>query len=229
MTRRAGASAVAGTARAGTGADLVAAVLDEERALLRGLALWAGASVAAGLVVTALKRGSDRGPAAAERPTQIASGVGPRDRTADGQPSRGPDGLLAAAAHGFDVGASMRTTSTSTVGDVARQALGWGLVDLAIVGWGLRGLRRARRSGLTPEAARARGRRMARGTGVNAVLDVGYVASGVALAARAPRRRGDGLGIVVQGLALLWLDVRHASAFRRLTSAVPDSGPGGPT
>lgn len=205
------------------------AVLDEERALLRGLALWAGASVAAGLAVTALRRGSGPGPAGDGGPTQIASGIGPRDRTGEGQRPPVSDGLLAAATHGFDAGASMRTTSGSTVGDVARQALGWGLVDLAIVGWGLRGLRRARRDGLTPDAARARGRRMARVTGVNAVLDVGYVASGVALAVRAPRRRGDGLGIVVQGLALLWLDVRHASAFRRLTSAVPDSGPGGPT
>ncbi|WP_088318261.1 hypothetical protein [Kineosporia sp. R_H_3] len=211
------------------GADLVAAVLDEERALLRALALWAGASVAAGLAVAALRRGTGPGPAGDGGPTQIAAGIGPQDRTGEGQHPPVPGGLLAAAAHGFDAGASMRTTSGSTVGDVARQALGWGLVDLAIVGWGLRGLRRARRTGLTPDAARARARRMARVTGVNAVLDVGYVASGVALAARAPRRRGDGLGIAVQGLALLWLDVRHASAFRRLTSAVPGSGPGGPT
>jgi hypothetical protein len=154
-------------------ADLVTAVLDEEQALLRGLALWAAGSIVAGVALT-------------------------------GRGRRRP----------------------STARDVGRQALGWGLVDLAIVAWGARGLRRGRRGALTADAARVRGRRMGRVTAANAVLDIGYVAAGAVLAARGPARRGDGLGIVVQGLALLWLDVRHASAFRRLTSTVPGSGPG---
>jgi hypothetical protein len=105
---------------------------------------------------------------------------------------------------------------------VARQAVGWGLVDLAIAGWGVRGLLRARgeRSGEDDEAAAARARRLARITGANAVADVGYVVAGAVLAARSPARRGDGLGIAVQGLALLRLDVTHAWAFRGLSSGV---------
>ena len=101
---------------------------------------------------------------------------------------------------------------------VARQAVGWGLVDLAIAGWGVQGLLRARRAAADDDVAAARARRLARVTGANAVADVGYVAAGALLAARSPARRGDGLGIVVQGAALLWLDVTHAWAFRGLSS-----------
>lgn len=104
---------------------------------------------------------------------------------------------------------------------VARQAVGWGLVDLAIAGWGARGLVRSRRAGADDDvAAAARARRLARVTGANAVADVGYVVAGALLAARSPARRGDGLGIVVQGAALLWLDVTHAWAFRGFSSRV---------
>jgi hypothetical protein len=49
-------------------------------------------------------------------------------------------------------------------------------------------------------------------TGVNAVLDVGYVVAGVRLAAR-PRRRGDGLAVAVQGVFLLYLDTRYCLEF----------------
>jgi hypothetical protein len=56
---------------------------------------------------------------------------------------------------------------------------------------------------------------MAALTSGNAVLEVGYVASGVRLM-REPARRGDGLGIVVQSAFLLWLDARHAVRFAAL-------------
>jgi hypothetical protein len=49
---------------------------------------------------------------------------------------------------------------------------------------------------------------------VNAGLDVGYVAGGVAMARRG--RPGDGLAIAGQGLFLLWLDLRHAGRVGRL-------------
>jgi hypothetical protein len=49
-------------------------------------------------------------------------------------------------------------------------------------------------------------------TGANALLDAGYVAAGVRLAARA-RRRGDGVAVAVQGLFLLYLDTRYCLEF----------------
>ncbi len=158
-----------------------AAVLDEERRLLRALTWWAGLSVVAGVA----GRGARRCAGASSEPVGLVPGL-------------------------------------------ARQAISWGVVDLAIVAWGRRGLRRAATVPLTDADAAARAARMARVVGVNAVLDVGYVAAGVALTTRSRRRRGDGLGVVVQGLALLWLDSRHGLAFRRLTSPVPDRDAGGP-
>ncbi len=53
---------------------------------------------------------------------------------------------------------------------------------------------------------------MALVTGANALLDVGYVAAGVAMAAR-PRRRGDGVATAVQGGFLLYLDTRYSLEF----------------
>lgn len=127
-------------------------------------------------------------------------------------------------------GPTAATAGADLVAGVARQAVGWAGVDLGIAAWGVLGALRDRRSGaLAPQDARRRARRMARITAVNAAADVGYVVAGALLAVRSPRRRGDGLGIVVQGLALLRLDAVHASAFRRLTSAVPDRGVAGPT
>lgn len=164
--------------------DVVARVLADERALLRGLAGWALVSVLAGARWSA-------GPARAG--------------------ARGRDG--------------------GPVAGAARQAVAWGLVDLAIAGWGARGLRRARRAAadgaLDVDAARARARRLGRLTAVNAALDVGYVATGAVLAARSRRLRGDGVGVVVQGLALLVLDVRHARAARRVMSAEAGESVGG--
>ena len=88
-----------------------------------------------------------------------------------------------------------------------RTTVAWGVADAAVAGWGAwRG--RSRRGG----DAAARARRMAVLTGVNAVLDVGYVAGGAALA-RTPGRRGTGLATVVQGLALLYLDTRYCLEF----------------
>jgi hypothetical protein len=113
-----------------------------------------------------------------------------------------------AAATGSTSGSGVRAGLTG----VARQFVGWGAIDAAIVGWGYRGLRRALRAGPTDDELVRRGVRLGRITAANALLDVGYVACGLALARRPGRWRGDGVGIVVQGLALLWLDVRHSAA-----------------
>jgi hypothetical protein len=88
-----------------------------------------------------------------------------------------------------------------------RTTVAWGMANAAVVGWVA--WRRRSRADLGPSA---RAERMARLTGVNAVLDVGYVAGGALLATSA-RRRGTGLATVVQGLALVYLDTRYCLEF----------------
>jgi len=95
-----------------------------------------------------------------------------------------------------------------------RQTVAWGAVDGVIAAAGV--TRRVR--GTSAPSVDDRARRRLRGILVaNAVLDVGYVATGVVLAVGAPRleRRwparagtlaGTGLAVVVQGSALLVLD-----------------------
>jgi hypothetical protein len=88
-----------------------------------------------------------------------------------------------------------------------RTTVAWGAADAVVVAWGVwRG-----RSGRSVEPS-ARARRLARLTGINAVLDVGYVAGGALLATSAGRR-GAGLATVVQGVALLYLDTRYCLEF----------------
>jgi hypothetical protein len=89
-----------------------------------------------------------------------------------------------------------------------RTTVAWGAADAGIVAWGAW---RGRRSRAGADVS-ARARRMARLTGVNAALDVGYAAGGALLAA-SPRRGGTGLATVVQGLALLYLDTRYCLEF----------------
>jgi hypothetical protein len=96
----------------------------------------------------------------------------------------------------------------SSVASAGRTSMAWGAADAAVIGWGA--WRGSRRRGSTDPAARAR--RLARITAVNAVLDVGYVAGGVALAT-SPRRQGTGIATAVQGLVLLYLDTRYALEF----------------
>jgi hypothetical protein len=100
-----------------------------------------------------------------------------------------------------------RGTGERTAG-FARQSIAWGAVDLAIAGAGWLGERRP----VTDEAEAARSLR--RLLLVNAALDVGYLAAGVALV-RAGRVRGrdsvgDGAAVVVQGGFLLVLDLLNA-------------------
>ena len=102
------------------------------------------------------------------------------------------------------LGRQEEVTGLRTAG---RTTVAWGLADAAVVGW--LGWRRRSRAAVDPLA---RARRMARLTGVNAALDVGYVAAGALLATSA-RRRGTGLATVVQGLALAFLDTRYCLEF----------------
>lgn len=95
-----------------------------------------------------------------------------------------------------------------------RQTLGWAAVNGVIAAVGTRGLR------TNDEAPQARARKLRKTLAINAVLDVGYVAAGVAVArSKHPRfadAQGDGVAVVAQGLFLLWLDAKHARTFQRL-------------
>ncbi len=94
------------------------------------------------------------------------------------------------------------------------QTAGWGAVDLVIAGVGA--ARAASGRGRPPTASRLR-----RVLLVNAALDVGYVAAGAHLVHHRPRlggrvtgaqAAGHGWAVVVQGAALLVLDLAHAAA-----------------
>ena len=90
-----------------------------------------------------------------------------------------------------------------------RQTAAWGAVDGAIA---LVGARNRAAQGPTDPA------RLRRVLLVNAGLDVGYLAAGLAMvrlpAARARGLRGDGLAVLVQGGFLLVLDSVAARALR---------------
>lgn len=111
-------------------------------------------------------------------------------------------------------GAAQRRPTAAAFG---RQTLAWAVIDTLIALAGRRGV--ASPPTDTPSAL-ARARRMRNVTAVNAVLDVGYVAGGLALTrwTRAPRatRVADGTAVAIQGAFLLWLDTRHALHFARL-------------
>lgn len=93
----------------------------------------------------------------------------------------------------------------------ARQTVAWGAVDLVIAGLSLR-----RRDPVVDERAEATSLR--RLLLLNAVLDVGYVTTGVLLwragSVRGTDSRGDGAGVVVQGAFLLVLDTLCAARLR---------------
>lgn len=91
----------------------------------------------------------------------------------------------------------------------AIQTAAWGAVDLAICLWSSRGL------GLRDFAG---AQRLVNLLWLNTGLDVGYIAVGITLALTAWRWGGRaggigaGIGVVVQGLALLLLDLRLIAA-----------------
>lgn len=118
-------------------------------------------------------------------------------------------GAAVSAAAGLVLWSAGRRSQRGAVTAFGRQTVGWAAVDAAIVVRGVRGL--AHPPGDAQET-RGRLRRLRNLLALNAGLDVGYVAGGLALA-RGTSRRGDGLAIVVQGLFLLWLDTRHIKRF----------------
>ncbi len=92
---------------------------------------------------------------------------------------------------------------------VGRQGVAWGAIDVVIAGAGTLA---NRRPVTDPTSAVTSLRRL---LVVNSVLDIGYVTV-AAVMSRRRRYAPDGLGVAVQGLALLVLDAVHA---RRLAPA----------
>jgi len=115
-----------------------------------------------------------------------------------------------------------------TLGAVALQFAVWGAIDGAIAALGARDRRRRLARGEAADAAAtaAFGARLRRLLRLNAGLDVGYLAVGVALVLlwRTPAGLGHGLGVLVQGGFLLLFDAWHG--WRQVGySGGPDRGP----
>jgi len=100
-----------------------------------------------------------------------------------------------------------------TLRAVALQFVVWGAIDGLIAAAGERDRRRrlARGEDRDPAATRAFGARLRRLLRLNAGLDVGYLAVGLALWLlwRTPEGLGHGLGVLIQGGFLLAFDAWH--------------------
>ena len=107
-----------------------------------------------------------------------------------------------------------RRTGSPLLRHFGIQTLAWGGVNISIAAFGLRSLRLRDYAGAV---------RLDRILWLNAGLDVGYVAVGLTLAlsgwliGRRLGAVGAGTGVVVQGLALLLLDLR----LLHVTAALP--------
>jgi hypothetical protein len=130
--------------------------------------------------------------------------------------------LLGWAAASIAVGASLRRTQDKRLSGVADQFIAWGAVDGLIAAAGIAGTRQDSRRvelGLLDQPGQARqARRFEWVVWVNALLDIGYVAGGTALARRSasnPYRRGSGLGIIIQGAFLFIWDIFLALSIRK--------------
>jgi hypothetical protein len=106
----------------------------------------------------------------------------------------------------------VRGRSSALLAHFAMQMAGWGVVELAFVALSWRSLAARDLSAAT---------RLDRLLWLNAGLDMGYVLAGVSLAItgwKLGRRLGvvgAGIGVVVQGAALLLLDLQLASQISR--------------
>lgn len=105
-----------------------------------------------------------------------------------------------------------RRTESALVQHFAIQTLAWGLVDAVIVLWAVRSLHLRDLAGATA---------LDRFLWLNVGLDVGYVMVGITLGIlgwRLGRRLGlvgAGMGVIVQGLALLVLDLQLSAVLVR--------------
>jgi hypothetical protein len=154
---------------------------------------------------------------------EAGAGVATHEQVADAE-QRLLVALAAWSAWSLGVGATLwrlgGRNGGRALGAGGRTTVAWGLADAAVVGWGA--WRAIRRRPGPPPAVRAR--RLALLTGANALLDVGYLATGAALSTR-PRRRGDGVATACQGLFLLYLDTRYSLEFAAAARTASASGP----
>ena len=107
---------------------------------------------------------------------------------------------------------TVRRTTAPILAHFARQALGWGMIELTLsaIAWRTQGMRDL-----------AGAVRLDRFTWFSAGLDVAIVGAGITLAVVGWTGRrfglvGAGLGVVVQGLALLVLHLTFLSILARL-------------
>jgi hypothetical protein len=120
-----------------------------------------------------------------------------------------------------------RKMDSAPVSQFGRQNAAWGAVDATIVGVGL--IARRKRGVLSDDQAKHEIRKLRNVLAINALADVGYIAGGIAIAARSRRGvsplrmgAGDGAAIVVQGAFLLVLDVSQAVRLRKIRQVVID-------
>jgi esterase/lipase len=114
---------------------------------------------------------------------------------------------------GMDRGPGRDPGSSSAPGSLkafGQQAVAWGLVDGLIAAYGFLSARPA----ASPDGEAALASRLRRLLWLNAGLDLGYIAGGLALARRRGQAnaawRGHGWGVLVQGGFLLLFDLYHA-------------------
>lgn len=124
-------------------------------------------------------------------------------------------GLLAWGLASAALGAAALAAPSRVLRGIGIQALAWGLIDAALA---LNGWRDANRQALHQVPVAQAARRDWRILALNSVLDAGYIAGGLALIRRSPGRAGRvaaGVGIVIQGIVLLLLDVFLAGVFHQ--------------
>lgn len=105
------------------------------------------------------------------------------------------------------VGAPLLASRNAVLRHIGLQALSWGAIDALLAVFGRRGARKNIARGATDGPRQARRFRLI--LLANAMLDVGYIAGGLALLRRAhgrADRAGMGVGIVPQGVFLLGFD-----------------------
>ena len=117
-------------------------------------------------------------------------------------------GLMAWGAANVVFGAGGSRARDDMPRQFAWQALTWGAIDLALAVLGRRGARTQGRTA-TPETTQRAVASFRRVLAINAGLDVVYIVGGSVLVATARhdrRRKGVGLGILVQGIFLAVYD-----------------------
>jgi hypothetical protein len=143
--------------------------------------------------------------------TYVAAGNGDeamKDQTFFKWQERVLGGLMVWGAANVVIGAGGSRVRDDVPRQFAWQALTWGAIDLVLALLGRRGAR-TRGQTATPATTQRAVARFRRVLAINAGLDVAYILGGSVLAATARhdrRRKGVGLGILVQGIFLAVYD-----------------------